>query len=143
MSIEAIKEALEAGPTDGPWTVELGGSPSVAIANDVMLLAKTLGDNDDANAAFIAACNPVAIRELIERLEEAELKIKELRGDHVPTPDDISAQDWSGMDGAIAYHLIDRHGENWSHIGRLMHAWRDAAIDSAMAGGLAEGVSDA
>lgn len=50
-----------------------------------------------------------------------------------PTVEDINSQDWAGMDGAIAFHLIDRHGENWSHTGRLMHAWRDAAAPSAPA----------
>lgn len=72
MSIKVIMEALKAGPTEGPWTIEIGELPSVAIANDVMLLAKTLGGNDDANAAFIAACNPTAIRALLQRLDEAE-----------------------------------------------------------------------
>lgn len=43
--------------------------------------------------------------------------------EHIPTPDDINAQDWEGMDGATAYQLIERHGEDWSHIGRLMGAW--------------------
>lgn len=45
---------------------------------------------------------------------------------HIPTPDDINAQRWAGLDGAVAWHLIDRHGEDWSHIGRLMEAWRAA-----------------
>jgi hypothetical protein len=131
MSIEAIKEALKAEPTDGPWTVEVGDSPSVAIANDVMLLAKTLGDNDDANAAFIAACNPTAIRALIERLEAAEkdaARYAWLRDSH---PADGGV--WAAM------------GIPNTHAG--ISCWRheelDAAIDSAMDGGLAEGVSDA
>ena len=42
---------------------------------------------------------------------------------HIPTVEDIDAQDWAGMDGTTAWHLIDRHGEDWSHIGRLMAAW--------------------
>jgi hypothetical protein len=60
---------------------------------------------------------------------------------HIPTPDDIDAQDWAGMDGAIAYHLIERHSENWSHAARLMHAWRDAnppAAEQPGAVGLSE-----
>ena len=121
MSIEAIKEALAAGPDPN------------------LILHPLCADNWEANHAYAEACNPSAIRSLIERLEAAERKVTELRGDHVPTPDDIEAQDWAGMDGAIAYHLIDRHAENWSHIGRLMHAWRDAAIAAAMqSGGMAE-----
>jgi uncharacterized protein YerC len=124
MSIEAIKEALKAGPTEGPWTVEVGESPSVAIANEVMLLAKTLGDNDDANALFIAACNPAAIRELIERLEAAEKDAERYR----------QLRDKASM-GTV--HIATPNGA--IHYG----SGADEAIDSAMAGGLAEGVSDA
>ena len=36
---------------------------------------------------------------------------------------DAIPQDWKGVDGAIAWHLIDRHGEGWGHIGDLMNAW--------------------
>jgi len=32
-------------------------------------------------------------------------------------------QDWRGMDGATAWHLIDRHASGWSDIGRMMDAW--------------------
>ena len=32
-------------------------------------------------------------------------------------------QDWAGMDGATAWHLIDRHANNWADIGRMMDAW--------------------
>lgn len=48
--------------------------------------------------------------------------------DHIPQVEDINAQHWTGMDGAIAFHLIERHAEDWSHAARLMHAWRDANL---------------
>ena len=35
-------------------------------------------------------------------------------------------QEWKGMDGAIAFHLIDRHAENWAHSGKMMREWREA-----------------
>lgn len=35
-------------------------------------------------------------------------------------------QDWKGMDGAIAFHLIDRHGDGWNQIGEMMNAWLEA-----------------
>lgn len=35
-------------------------------------------------------------------------------------------QDWRGIDGAAAWHLIDRKAENWSEVGLLMDAWRVA-----------------
>ena len=48
------------------------------------------------------------------------------------------AQEWKGMDGAIAYHLIDRHAENWNEIGAMMNAWLRAnggALPNAIAQG--------
>ena len=33
------------------------------------------------------------------------------------------AQEWRGMDGAIAHHLIERHANNWHEIGVMMRAW--------------------
>ena len=40
----------------------------------------------------------------------------------MPTvPDNM--QDWKGMDGAIAFHLIERHADNWSDTGKMMGEW--------------------
>lgn len=35
-------------------------------------------------------------------------------------------QNWKGMDGAVAYHLIDRHASGWDDTARMMEAWRKA-----------------
>jgi hypothetical protein len=32
-------------------------------------------------------------------------------------------QNWKGMDGAIAYHLIERHANGWNDVGLMMRAW--------------------
>lgn len=32
-------------------------------------------------------------------------------------------QRWHGMDGATAYHLIERHADGWSDVGEMMDAW--------------------
>ncbi len=39
------------------------------------------------------------------------------------------AQDWAGMDGATAWHLIDRHADNWGEVGAMMEAWLRANAD--------------
>lgn len=40
------------------------------------------------------------------------------------TPDeDDKSQEWKGMDGATAWHLIDRHAGNWGEVGEMMDAW--------------------
>jgi hypothetical protein len=41
-----------------------------------------------------------------------------------------NAQDWAGMDGAIAYQLIDRHANDWNEIGEMMNAWLRANIQA-------------
>ena len=35
-------------------------------------------------------------------------------------------QDWKGMDGAIAFHLIERHADGWHQVGEMMDAWLEA-----------------
>lgn len=35
-------------------------------------------------------------------------------------------QEWAKVDPATAFHLIERHAEDWSDAGRMMLAWRDA-----------------
>jgi hypothetical protein len=37
-----------------------------------------------------------------------------------------NAQEWAGMDGAIAFHLIDRHADGWNEVGAMMDAWARA-----------------
>lgn len=40
----------------------------------------------------------------------------------MPTvPDNM--QDWAGMDGTTAWHLIERHADNWADIGKMMGEW--------------------
>ena len=40
------------------------------------------------------------------------------------TPEEADkAQQWAGMDGATAWHLIDRHAGNWNETGEMMNAW--------------------
>lgn len=33
---------------------------------------------------------------------------------------------WRGMDGAVAWHLIERQADDWADIGRMMQAWLEA-----------------
>jgi len=80
-------------------------------------------------------CLPEApYREKVEALHSEMLgELEALRAENkrlklaMPVPkycDDH--QEWAGMDGAIAFHLIERYGENWVHCGKLMDAWRNA-----------------
>lgn len=48
-----------------------------------------------------------------------------------PLIDDVPVsefQNWKGMDGVIAYHLIERHADSWPDVGAMMNAWLAANI---------------
>jgi len=35
-------------------------------------------------------------------------------------------QDFKGLNGAIAWHLIERQAENWNQVGEMMNEWLKA-----------------
>jgi len=37
-----------------------------------------------------------------------------------------SFQNWADMDGACAFHLIERHASGWGEVALMMQAWLDA-----------------
>ncbi len=37
-----------------------------------------------------------------------------------------TCQQWRGMDGVTAFHLIERHADDWEDIAMMMGAWRRA-----------------
>jgi type II secretory pathway predicted ATPase ExeA len=45
---------------------------------------------------------------------------------------EVKARDWSGMDGATAWHLIDRHANNWTEVGEMMNAWLASNSSAAL-----------
>ena len=76
-----LREALEAGPTDGPWVADRWTSNeggcygwSFSAGGYLLPLSDMETDNPDecdANAALIAAANPATIRSLLKELDEA------------------------------------------------------------------------
>lgn len=42
------------------------------------------------------------------------------------------SQDWARMDGAVAWHLIDRHGDSWADIGFMMDELINAKIENSL-----------
>ncbi len=81
--ITRIEAALEDGPTPGPWAVRpaIVMDHSVARVNvlEVVPPAGVEFAHDFVDAAFIAACNPAAIRALLDRLKAAEAENERLR----------------------------------------------------------------
>lgn len=52
---------------------------------------------------------------------------------------DWPPQNWAGMDGAIAWHLIDRHADGWQAVGEMMAAWLAANVPQPPAEAQAQG----
>jgi hypothetical protein len=42
-------------------------------------------------------------------------------------------QDWSKVEPSVAFHLIERHAEDWAHAGQMMEAWRAATTAAPLA----------
>ena len=42
-------------------------------------------------------------------------------------------QEWRGMDGACAFHLIERHANGWGDTARMMEAWLAANVSPSNA----------
>ena len=125
MSIEAIKEALEAysNAVDAVIATQEGDDPHAA--------ALAVQGVERAQEVWKTWTQPEYIAPLIERLEAAEkdaARYAWLRDSH---PADGGVWAAMGIPNTPAGISCWRHEE------------LDAAIDSAMAGGLAEGVSDA
>lgn len=83
-SLEAIRAALAAGPTPGPWET-VGSIVRTARRPEDMsgLLIADCGIHDPhriETAAFIAACNPGAIAALLDALKARDAEIERLRG---------------------------------------------------------------
>ena len=94
MNIERIREALAAGPTPGEWFAVNDGTRGEPFMNvkaerisgrgpthEVAICAT--GDSpqsmETANARYIAACHPEAIRALLDRLDAAEAENERMR----------------------------------------------------------------
>jgi len=66
---------------------------------------------------FIAAASPAVVLDLIARIERLTV---------IPEQAPSTEQEWAKVDPAVAFHLIERHAEDWADAGRMMEAWRAA-----------------
>jgi hypothetical protein len=37
-----------------------------------------------------------------------------------------NSQQWKGLDGAVAFQLIERHADTWADVNLMMREWLDA-----------------
>jgi hypothetical protein len=65
----------------------------------------------------------------------AALNAQEERLPPTMTPEEAREfQRWKGMNGAIAYQLIERHADGWADVGVMMDAWLEANALNQQAG---------
>ena len=119
VSLRSVQLWVEAGTLDAAVTP--GGHRRIRTS-DVRALAEKMG----IKAPEPAANPPQAqLDEALRQIAERDELIATLRA-RLFVPDIGVEQDWSTVDGAVAWHLIDRSGDGWGHIGAMMDAWRDA-----------------
>ena len=119
VSLRSVQNYVERGDLRAGRTP--GGHRRIRTS-DVHTLAEKMGIKTAELAATpLQAQLDEARRQIAERDELiATLRVR------LFVPDIGEEQDWSTVDGAVAWHLIDRSGYGWGHIGAMMNAWRDA-----------------
>ena len=106
------------------WAVHHGTKPHMT-AEQALSVIQHYPPISDITKSYSNGKTPDAPNPWAER-DRLAAECEALRAKHAPKVEDIDAQDWAGMDAAIAFHLIKRHGEDWDHCGRLMNAWLQA-----------------
>jgi len=74
-----------------------------------------------------------AMREIIELVDP----LPEQAEKQAATIEDNS-QDWAKLDGAVAWHLIERHADNWADVGKMMDEYVAAKLAKREWGGLTD-----
>jgi len=83
--IKALRDALQAGPTPDEWTADETDIYAIEdcqhhpVASADCNPSCRMLDEQEANAAYIAAANPARIARLLDRLEAAEGRYRWLR----------------------------------------------------------------
>ena len=101
---EQIRAALAAGPTPGPWRFSShphdGNYMRITCSNDPAEGDNLRGYCGEANARFIAACNPTNVAELLAELDGERAR----------------SQMYADLVRGVAVVL---HGEGWSDTSKL------------------------
>ena len=124
-----IREALEAGPTEGPFEVVRDSTYSYDIkTTDAYIVATTHGYVGDQltsrpMAEFIAACNPAAIRALLADLDA--VRVKAARYDYLSERLVGADFDWNESGVQVLVFKVEPGTQVW--------ATADKTIDGAMA----------
>lgn len=110
---------------------------AIALLNNVAAIAINMLDADGkpkTGDTLNMAVKGIEAAYLASRATDAPAQ-----GEQMP-PD--TSQDWAKLDGATAFHLIERHADDWVETGRMMEAWGKArfaaSADAAPAGAVAD-----
>ena len=127
---KAIREALEAGPTEGPWVADdnEGFSPwsiwsrmsPTGHGEAGPKIAQIQLANDEADATFIAACNPAAIRALLADLDAKTAEVKRLQALR-PV-----AMKPASRDVIMGARTADMDADEWPEPWAYQRGWIDA-----------------
>ena len=79
--------------------------------------------DDIIRMALEAWDDPMGMKDLCVVMDAIRTALEQ--PEQEPTIEDNS-QDWAGMDGATAWHLIHRHADGWADVGKMMDEWREA-----------------
>lgn len=82
--------------------------------------------------SYVAAIKETGKYELWHYIPEVEDQAALLRSQQPesapPATIEDNSQSWAGMDGATAWHLIDRHADGWGDVAKMMGEWLEANI---------------
>lgn len=99
------------------WFADQQRSRAAWIEQEGIHIVKKMFQTELETNAAVAAD---AIDLLLAEVEAANMQLT------VPDWAEGDDQAWDKVTPAVAWHLIERHGENWAHIGRMMQAYLDA-----------------
>jgi hypothetical protein len=102
------------------------------LRNYLDSLAPPMAKGLIAEAIAALEASSTAMSQTIAALDTANAHIASLEAALTVPKDALppDGQPWAKVSPEVAFHLIERHGENWAHIGQLMDAWR-AAVNAA------------
>lgn len=128
---KALRDALLAGPTPGPWEVDEDDRPGMSWNRHIMSSPDTAvcfmahsggvdAKRDEATARLIAACDPATIRALLDRVNALEDALREISMAGMSLPMEACGDE----DAKDRFHAR----QAWNFIGIAGRALRHPAI---------------
>lgn len=105
---------------------------TTAIRNALLAAIKWVQHLEQSLKFEQAASFRDQVAELTAERDQLRAEVERLMAAMTVPTIEPNSQNWQGMDGAIAFHLIERHADSWADAGRMMREWLEAnALDHA------------